>query len=91
MGDGSLKRGLLLCTDSFSIKEVVILINVFIIKYGIDCGIQYSTKKYPRIYIYKISMPKLREIVMPYMHESMLYKLGLHSINNSKDYYKKYR
>ncbi len=36
-------------------------------------------------YIYKRSMPKLRWIVMPYMHESMLYKLGLHSINNSKD------
>lgn len=50
-GDGSLKRGLLLCTDSLSIKEVVLLINVFIIKYGIDCGIQYSTKKYPKIYI----------------------------------------
>ena len=78
MGDGSYTgKGLLLCTDSFLIEEVVLLINVFIIKYSINCCVQYSTKKYPRIYIRKESMLKLRKIVLPHMHESMLYKLGL--------------
>ncbi len=78
MGDGSFTgKGLLLCTDSFSIKEVVILINIIIIKYNINCSIQYSTKKYPRIYIGKNSMFKLRKLVLPHMHESMLYKLGI--------------
>jgi hypothetical protein len=78
MGYGSFTRkGLILCTDSFSIKEVVLLINILIIKYDINCVIQYNTKKYPRIYIRKESMYKLRKIVLPYMHKSMLYKLGL--------------
>ncbi len=46
MGDGTFTgKSLLLCTDSFSIKEVVLLINVLIIKYDLCCIIQYSTKK----------------------------------------------
>lgn len=54
MGDGSFTgKSLILCTDSFSIKEVVLLINVLIIKYDINCIIQYNTKKYPIVYIRK--------------------------------------
>jgi hypothetical protein len=79
MGDGSFTgKDLLLCTDSFTIKVVFLLINVLIIKFDINCAIQYNTKKYPRIYIRKESMFKLRKIVLPYMHESMLYKIGLY-------------
>ena len=78
MGDGTFNGiTLLLCTDSYTIKEVVLLINVLIIKYEIHCTIRYYNQHYPRIYILKKSLPKMRQVVLPYMHSSMLYKLGL--------------
>ena len=80
MGDGYYNNrdtSTLLCTDSFSIQDIVILMNVLLIRYNISSTIQYSGKKYPRIHIRKKSMPKLQKIVLPYMHESMLYKLGI--------------
>jgi len=77
MGDGSRDKsfGLVLCTDSFSIEDVVRLMNVLIVRYGIDCTIRYNGN-YNRIYIRNKSMPLLRTIVSPYMHSSMLYKIG---------------
>ena len=77
MGDGTFNGiSLLLCTDSFTIKETVILMNVLFIKYDISCTIRYYNNKYPRIYIYKSQMPKIISIIKPYMHKSMMYKLG---------------
>ena len=43
---------LLLCTDSYSIKEVVILMNVLMIRYNIYCNIHSYNNRYPKIYIY---------------------------------------
>jgi hypothetical protein len=78
MGDGTYnRRGLLLCTDSFKIKEVVLLMNVLMIRYNISCTISYHMKKYPRICISKKHIIYLQNIVLPYMHKSMFYKLGL--------------
>jgi hypothetical protein len=78
MGDGIFNgTTLLLCTDSYSIKEVVLLINVLVIKYDIHCTIRYYNQHYPRIYILKKCLPKIRKIVLPYMHSSMRYKLGI--------------
>jgi hypothetical protein len=78
MGDGSYNgKGLILCTDSFKIKEVVLLMNVLMIRYNINCTITYHSKKYPRIYIGKKYIISLQKIVLPYMHKSMFYKLGL--------------
>ena len=46
-GDGTFNEiSLLLCTDSFTIKEVVLLINVLIIKYDIHCTIRYYNQRY---------------------------------------------
>ena len=54
MGDGTFNAiTLLLCTDSYTIKEVVLLINVLIIKYDIHCTIRYYNQRYPRIYVLK--------------------------------------
>ena len=50
------------------------LINILIIKYGIHCTIRYYS--FPRIYVYKRYIPKLRSIVEPFMHISLMYKLG---------------
>ena len=77
MGDGyGSRHGLLLCTDSFTNTwEVVKLMNVFIIRYQLNCTLRFHTTTQPRIYIREGSMPKLRGIVGPYMFSSMMYKL----------------
>jgi hypothetical protein len=77
MGDATaLNYGLIICTDSYSIQDVVRLINVLIIKYRLECSC-YNALTKPRIYIKSKSMPILRDVVKPYMTESMLYKIGL--------------
>jgi hypothetical protein len=46
-------------------------------KFNLDCTIQnISVKNQYSIYINKKSMPILRELVKPYMPNSMYYKLG---------------
>lgn len=51
--------------------------NVLKIKYDIDSTLQGIKNNRPRIYILQKSMPKLINIVKPYMLKSMLYKLHL--------------
>jgi hypothetical protein len=77
MSDGAAitKGGVLLCTDSFTVPEVCRLINVLIIRYNLDCTIQFYNGK-PRIYILLKSLPLLRSIVEPYMCPFSLYKLS---------------
>ena len=78
MGDGSaLAQGLKICTDSYSIKDVVRLMNVLIIKYRLECRLRTHRKNQYRIYIRQSSMHLLQDIVAAHMHSSMLYKLGL--------------
>jgi len=77
MGDGSTERhGLIICTDSYSIEDVVRLINVLIIRYRLECTLRHHTPTQPRIDIRQRSMPLLRTIVRPHMHSSMANKLG---------------
>lgn len=41
MGDGAkLNKGLILCTDSFTVQELITLMNVLKIKYDINSTIQ---------------------------------------------------
>lgn len=69
MGDGSKGRhGLIICTDSFKLADVVRLINVLIIRYRLDCTIRIHDKKQYRIYVSQSSMVMLTNIVSPYMH-----------------------
>ena len=78
MGDGVAKtQGLIICTDSYKLVDVVRLMNVLVIKYRLECTLRFHTPTQPRIYIRERSMQTLRELVKPYMIESMLYKLGL--------------
>jgi hypothetical protein len=77
MGDGSAQRdGLIICTDSFTIPEVVRLINVLMIRYRLDCTLRFHTPTQPRIYIRQRSLAKLQTIVGPYILPSLLYKIG---------------
>jgi LAGLIDADG DNA endonuclease family len=77
MGDGSTRDyGLNICTDCFTITDVVRLMNVLIIRYGLNCTLQRKRDNQYRIYITSGSMPLLRSIVSPYMHSSMMYKIN---------------
>jgi len=69
---------LLLCTNSYSLEDVVRLINVLIIRYRLECNLRLQKQNQKieyMIYINQSSMPLLWTIVSPYMHPSMLYKL----------------
>jgi len=75
-GDGSVsKKGLLLCTDSYSIEDVVRLVNVLIIRYNLICTIRLHRENQYRIYISERSLNSLKKLVLPYMVNSMKYKI----------------
>lgn len=77
MCDGSKRnKGITLCTDSFSFKEVVILMNILIIKYNIKSSIHLEKNK-PRIYINRKELNKLLNYIEPYFVKTFLYKLFL--------------
>ena len=79
MGDGTISsRGLKICTDSFSIPDVVLLMNVLMIKYRLKCTLRMDENR-PRIYISAKSIKLLKSYVDPYIIPSMRYsyKLGL--------------
>nr|QID02739.1 LAGLIDADG endonuclease [Orbilia oligospora]QID02807.1 hypothetical protein [Orbilia oligospora] len=79
MGDGSATTSGL--RISFSVKEVVLLINVLIIKYGLKCSLNIIGGK-PRIYISSSSLELLKSIINPFIVPSMQYKLiKKHKIN----------
>ena len=52
-----------------------LLVSVLKDKFNLDCTIQ-KDRNQPRIYIKAKSMPLFRELVTPYFHESILYKLN---------------
>jgi hypothetical protein len=79
MGDGSKSSGgVIVCTDSYTIKEVIFLMNILKIKYDVNSTIYYITsisptdllkvnkKKQPRIYINRINLDKVRPFIEPY-------------------------
>jgi hypothetical protein len=81
MGDGTaLPQGLILCTNSFSLPDIVRLMNVLMIRYSLDCTIHIKRRPSQKIehliYIKERSMPRLRTIVAPYFHSSMVYKIN---------------
>ena len=52
MGDGSKRdKGLILCTDNFNLQEVVLLVNILMIKFNINPTIQKEKKNKYRIYL----------------------------------------
>lgn len=77
MGDGAKKnKGITLCTDCFSFKEVIILINILIIKFNINATIHIE-KYRPKIYISNSELSKFLPHILPYFVKSSLYKLSL--------------
>ena len=82
MADGTRTyNGLTLQVQSFTIQEVVFIINVLIIKFDIDCSIHYQRSQ-PVIYIKAKSMDKIRASLDPYILPSMKYKIHFDSKKN---------
>lgn len=76
MGDCTkLNQGLSICTESYSIKDNLRLLNVLIIRYNLYCTLHKRNDNY-RIYIQKNSMPFLCAIVKPYIVKTMDYKIN---------------
>lgn len=74
-GNGTRKKNAkILQTDSFTIKEVVFILNVLLIKLNIRSTIQYQRNN-PVLYITTASKNRIREKLRPFMCKSMLYKI----------------
>ena len=72
------KSGTRISCNSFTLKEVELLIEIINQNFGLKSNIQkISTPNQYSIYIQNKSIPLLKKIVSPYIHSSMLYKLGL--------------
>lgn len=75
MGNGSKRnKGIILCTDSYSIKEIIILMNILKIKFDIDTSI-YMNNGYPRIYINELNFLLIRDKLLPHFNNHFLYKI----------------
>jgi len=79
MGDGTkapIGPGLTLQTQSFTIQECVFIISILIYKFDLKCSL-HMQRNQPTIYISAKSMRKLTPLILPYMCDSMLYKLDI--------------
>lgn len=75
MCDGAKRnKGIILCTDCFTIKEVVLLMNILLIKYDVKSTIHFDNYK-PRIYINGKELKKILPFIKPYFVKHFLYKL----------------
>jgi len=80
MGDGMYRKdrgGVVICTDSFTLQDTELLVNVLVNKYGLSASIQTHRENVYRIYIHKKSLDKLRDLIKPYFVSCMKYKIGL--------------
>lgn len=67
MGDGAKKnKGITLCTDNFTIQEVVLLMNILLIKFDIKSTIHKEKDNY-RIYINNSELSKIKPFIKPYL------------------------
>lgn len=78
MHDGALKwagrsNAVRICTDNFERTEVQLLCEVFKQKFDLNCSIQRDGQNW-RIYIKQRSYWTLRELILPHLLDSMLYK-----------------
>lgn len=85
MDDGGwVGSGVRISTYNFSIEETKFLIYLLEESFNLHCTIQIlKNGNQSSIYIKKESIPKLREIVFPYMHFSMYHKIGINGAPTS--------
>jgi hypothetical protein len=72
------RGGVRIACNSFTLQEVEYLASILRNKFDLDCTIQkIYIKDRNSIYIKKNSIQKLENLILPYLHVSMHYKLGL--------------
>ena len=79
MDDGSISsKGLKLATNSFTYEECVFLTTILLVNFKLKSTVQSAgiPNQYV-IYIWKESMPKVKEITLPYIIPSMKYKINI--------------
>jgi len=74
MGDGTYNSGVKIQTNSFTIKEVVFILNILIIKFNLECSLHFQRGN-PIIYIKSKSLKRNLDNILPFMHNSMKYKI----------------
>lgn len=76
--DDAYKSGnaLYISTESFTLSENQILVDILKTKFDLECSIHAHTNGH-RIYIFSTSRDKLINLVKPYFIEQFYYKLGL--------------
>lgn len=93
MGDGnylSERNVIRIYTNSFTKDNVDLLSNIIYSNLYIKNKVVHDRNNQYIIMIEKESINHTREIIMPYMHPSMLYKLGIKEANislNKFDYF----
>jgi hypothetical protein len=77
MDDGTWKNpGVRIATNCFTKKEVELLKLTLETKFNLKSTLYKNNNKY-QLYIKQESMDVLKELILPYVVPSMLYKLGL--------------
>ena len=74
MCDGTYNSGVRIQTESFTVREIVFIINILIIKYNLECNL-HKQRGYTILYINSKSIKRNLDNLLPYMHNSMKYKL----------------
>lgn len=81
MDDGAkVSSGLKFCTNSFTYEDCLKLSNILFKLYGLktsvhSAGAPKHVETQYNLYVWKQSMPLLRDVVKDHMHPSMLYKI----------------
>jgi hypothetical protein len=75
-GSRGTSKGLYLCTDSFTYADVLRLSKYLNIKYNLKSSIHKAEGNH-RIYILAKSVETVKILILPFMHKTMKYKLGV--------------
>ena len=73
IGDGTYSSGITLQTQCFTLKELVHIVNVLIIKFRLECNI-HKQANYNVIYIKSKSIKNNLHHMLPYIHPTMIHK-----------------
>jgi hypothetical protein len=80
MGDGTwVGSGVRIQTEYFTLKEVILLIDVLNFKFGLNSSVNVANKSKGQysIYVPKKDLELLKKLVTPYFLPTFLYKLGI--------------
>jgi len=76
MDDGyKSNKGFYICTESFSLSEHELLINIFKKNFELECSYHKTTNGY-RLYIFSSPRDKLLELIRPYLLIHFFYKFS---------------